>query len=253
MDGSLTDRVALITGSARGIGRAVSARFLAEGARVVLVDLAGSQVETTSGLLDAAGDSTLTLTADVTREEDIRHAVAAAKERFGRIDILVNNAGIAPMRSFLETDMELYDRVMAVNARGSFMMARECARDMATRRWGSIVQLASTCAFQSGASQELSAYNMSKAAVRQMVPSLASELAEYDIRVNAVAPGTIDTEMTRSCMPDEASVAAATQKIPLGKLGQPKDIAAACAFLCSEEARYITGHTLVVDGGWLVR
>jgi NAD(P)-dependent dehydrogenase (short-subunit alcohol dehydrogenase family) len=157
------------------------------------------------------------------------------------------------MRSFLETDMELFDRVMAVNARGSFMMARECARDMATRRKGSIVQLASTCAFQSGASQELSAYNMSKAAVRQMVPSLASELAEYNIRVNAVAPGTIDTEMTRSCMPDEASVAAAMQKIPLGKFGQPEDIAAACVFLCSEEARYITGQTLVVDGGWLVR
>jgi 3-oxoacyl-[acyl-carrier protein] reductase len=253
MDGSLADRVALITGSARGIGRSVSARFLAEGARVVLVDLAESQVETTASELDSTGRSVLALTADVTRLEDVERAVTAAKQRFGRIDILVNNAGIAPMRSFLETDMELFDRVMAVNARGSFMMARECARDMATRRWGSIVQLASTCAFQSGASQELSAYNMSKAAVRQMVPSLASELAEYDIRVNAVAPGTIDTEMTRSCMPDEASVAAATQKIPLGKLGQPKDIAAACAFLCSEEARYITGHTLVVDGGWLVR
>ncbi len=185
--------------------------------------------------------------------EDVERAVAAARQRFGRIDSLVNNAGIAPMRPFLETDMELFDRVMAVNARGSFMMARECARDMATRRRGSIVQLASTCAFQSGASQELSAYNMSKAAVRQMVPSLASELAEYNIRVNAVAPGTIDTEMTRSCFPDDASVAAAMQKIPLGKFGQPEDIAAACVFLCSEEARYITGHTLVVNGGWLVR
>ncbi len=220
---------------------------------MVLVDLAESLVETTASELDSTGRSSLAVTADVTRWEDVERAVAAAKQRFGRIDSLVNNAGIAPMRSFLETDMELFDRVMAVNARGSFMMARECARDMATRRRGSIVQLALTCAFQSGASQELSAYNMSKAAVRQMVPSLASELAEYNIRVNAVAPGTIDTEMTRSCFPDDASVAAAMQKIPLGKFGQPEDIAAACVFLCSEEARYITGHTLVVDGGWLVR
>ncbi len=115
------------------------------------------------------------------------------------------------------------------------------------------MQIACTCAFSSGASKNLCAYNMSKAAVRQMTASLASELAPLQIRVNAVAPGNIDTKMTRACLPDEAAISAAIAEITLGRFGSPSDIGGACAFLCSEDARYITGATLLVDGGWLVR
>ena len=122
-------------------------------------------------------------------------------------DILVNNAGVAPTSPFLETGAALFDHVMAVNVRGSFLMARAAARTMAARRCGCIIQIASTCAFTAGASRNLAAYNMSKAAVRQMVASLATELAEYGIRVNAIAPGSIDTEMTRSHLRDEESMA----------------------------------------------
>jgi NAD(P)-dependent dehydrogenase (short-subunit alcohol dehydrogenase family) len=241
-------RAALVTGAARGIGRAIADALAAEGARLALFDLHGSCVTTAASELQERGVDALAIEGDVSEPVDARRAVQDAVSRFGRLDLLVNNAGIAPMRSFLETDIELYDRVMAVNARGSFLMALEGARAMASAGGGCIVQIASTCAFTAGASRNLCAYNMSKAAVRQMVASLASELADHGIRVNAVAPGTIDTDMTRACLDDDTS-AAVMRRIPLKSFGQPADIAEACLFLGSDDARYITGQTIVVDGG----
>lgn len=238
----------LVTGGSRGIGFAIAQRFLADGARVSLVDLPGSEVQEVAARL---GHGAVGLIGDVTSAADIERAVADTVGAFGGLDVLVNNAGIAPVQPFIDSNAELFDRVMAVNARGSFLMTLACAPLMA-ETGGSIVQIASTCAFTAGASRNMSIYNMSKAAVRQMVASLASELAPR-VRINAVAPGSIDTDMTRACLPDEASVAATVRKVPLAMLGQPSDIAAACAFLCSDDARYITGQTLVVDGGWLVR
>jgi 3-oxoacyl-[acyl-carrier protein] reductase len=245
-------RSALVTGAGRGIGRAIVDGLAGEGAQVVLFDLPDSCVITAAEEFQARGVGALGIEGDVSVPDDVTRAVAAAMARFGRLDLLVNNAGIAPLRPFLETDVELYDRVMAVNSRGSFLMALEAARAMMQNGGGCIVQIASTCAFTAGASRNLAAYNMSKAAVRQMVASLASELADHGIRVNAVAPGTIDTDMTRACLDEDAS-SAMMRRIPLKSFGQPADIAAACLFLCSDEARYITGQTLVVDGGWLVR
>jgi NAD(P)-dependent dehydrogenase (short-subunit alcohol dehydrogenase family) len=245
-------RKALVTGAARGIGRAIAEALADEGACLALFDLTGSCVTTAAAELQARGVTAVAIEGDVASAADAARAVETAAAELGGIDLLVNNAGIAPMRAFLETDVELYDRVMAVNARGSFLMTLETARVMAAATGGSIVQIASTCAFTAGASRNLSAYNMSKAAVRQMVASLASELAEHGIRINAVAPGTIDTEMTRACL-DADGTAAMIRRIPLKSFGQPNDIAEACLFLGSESARYITGQTLVVDGGWLVR
>jgi NAD(P)-dependent dehydrogenase (short-subunit alcohol dehydrogenase family) len=252
MSAGIEGRTALITGGARGIGLAIAERLVADGARVALVDLPQSNVEEVAARLRNGSRTAVGFFGDVTSAADIEQAVDAAIREFGGIDILVNNAGIAPMQPFLETGADLFDRVMSVNVRGSFLMALACARVMAEAGGGCIVQIASTCAFTSGASRNLSVYNMSKAAVRQMVASLAAELAPR-IRINAVAPGNIDTDMTRACMPEEAALAATIRKVPLGTLGQPTDVAAACAFLCSDDARYITGQTLVVDGGWLVR
>jgi NAD(P)-dependent dehydrogenase (short-subunit alcohol dehydrogenase family) len=248
----LQGKAALVTGGARGIGRAIAERLVAEGARVAIVDLQSSDAAAVADRLDEGCRRAMAVAADVTEPDDVARAVSAVVARFGRLDILVNNAGIAPMRPFLESTAELFDRIMAVNVRGSFLTALACAREMTARDGGTIIQIASTCAFPSGASRNLSIYNMSKAAVRQMVASLATELAPR-VRVNAIAPGTIDTEMTRACMPDDAAMAATVRQIPLGALGRPTDIAAACAFLCSDDASYVTGQTLVVDGGWLVR
>ena len=163
--------------------------------------------------------------------------------------MVVDSHRIATVAPFLELDMSTYDRIMAVNVRGSFLVALECAREMTSQGRGAIVQIASTCAFSAGASQNLSAYNMSKAAVRQMVPSLAAELAPHGVRVNAVAPGTIDTPMSRAGMPDEESVARTLRKIPLRKLGEPEDIAATAHFLLTDESSWITGQVIGVDGG----
>ena len=253
MSERLRDRIAIVTGAAVGSGRAIAQRFLAEGARVVLLDLPGSPVTATAEELDARGESTLPLRGDVTCVEDVQETIRAAVARFGSIDILVNNAGICPMGPFLETELATHDQVMAVNVRGSFMMARACAREMVRRQTGCIVQLSSTFAFASGAVRDFCVYNMSKAAVRQMVHGLAAELAPYQIRVNAVAPGSIDTQMFRACLPSEEALAAQARRIPLRRLGRPEDVAGACVFLCSDDAAYITGHTLVVDGGWLLR
>ncbi len=252
MRSRFTGQTALVTGGGRGIGRAIVDGLAAEGAQLALFDLPGSCVTTAAKEFEARDVAALGLEGDVSVAADVTRVVGEVVARFGRIDLLVNNAGIAPLRAFLETDAELYDRVMAVNARGSFLMALEVARVMVAQGGGSIVQIASTCAFTAGASRNLSAYNMSKAAVRQMVASLASELAEHGIRINAVAPGTIDTAMTRACL-DEETGSAMKRRIPLKTFGQPRDIAEACLFLCSDDARYITGQTLVVDGGWLVR
>ncbi|CAN5680311.1 3-oxoacyl-ACP reductase FabG [soil metagenome] len=252
MAGRFKNRTALVSGGARGIGLAIARQFVAEGARVATIDLPGVWAEPPVG---AAGrcPSILAIQGDVALERDVERAVSQTEAEFGRIDVFVSNAGVAPTRPFLEMDAELFDQVMAVNVRGSFLMTLAAARSMVAGGGGAIVQIASTCAFTAGASRNLCAYNMSKAAVRQMVASLASELAEHAIRINAVAPGSIDTDMTRSHLRDEESMASTIRRIPLKSLGQPDDIAAACIFLCSEEARYITGQTLVVDGGWLVR
>jgi NAD(P)-dependent dehydrogenase (short-subunit alcohol dehydrogenase family) len=253
VNASLRGKVAIVTGAAGDIGRAITKRFLSEGARVALLDLANTNIEETTRGSYANHADALGIECDVTRSDDIERAVAATLNHFGAIDVLINNAGVAPMQAFLETELPLYDRVMGVNVRGSFVMALACAHQMASQRSGCIVQIASTCAFSSGASKNLCAYNMSKAAVRQMVASLAAELAPLQIRVNAVAPGNIDTRMTRACLLDDAATAAAMAEIPLGHFGSPSDVSGACAFLCSVDAQYITGATLLVDGGWLVR
>lgn len=248
----LRDQVAVVTGAGGGIGRTVVQRFLHEGARVVLFDLDHAVVAAAARDLDPAGGRAVAVAGDATQAADVERAVGTAREAFGGVDILVNNAGICPMARFLDVDLATFERVMAVNVRGSFLFAQAGARAMIERKRGAIVQVSSVFAFPSGGVRDFCVYNMSKAAVRQMVHTTAVELARHGIRVNAVAPGSIDTSMLRACLPTPEAVDGAMRAIPLRRFGQPDDVAGACVFLCSDDASYITGHTLVVDGGWLL-
>jgi NAD(P)-dependent dehydrogenase (short-subunit alcohol dehydrogenase family) len=191
------------------------------------------------------------VTADVSQVEDVTRMFEEAVRAFGTVDILVNNAGIGVAKPILDYTEADWDRQMGVNVKGVFFCSQAAARLMIPRRRGKIVNFASTSAFVSSSQPEV-AYDTSKGAVRQMTISMAAELAPHGINVNAVAPGTTATEMTRSSLATEEGLAWQLARIPLGRVGQPDDIAAVVAFLCSPEASYITGHTLVADGGWLL-
>ncbi len=251
MGGHFDGKVAIVTGAGRGMGRAVASRFGREGARVVVAEVNSEHGEEVAGEIRSAGGDATAVQLDVSKPADVRRLFAAAVKRYGAVDIVVNNAGIAVARPLVDYTEEDWDRQMGVNVKGVFFCCQEAARVMIPRRQGKIVNFASTSAFVSSSKPEV-AYDTSKGAVRQMTVSVAAELAPHSINVNAVAPGTTATEMTRSTLATEEGLAWQLARIPMGRVGQPDDIASVVLFLCSPEASYITGHTLVADGGWLL-
>ncbi len=243
-------RTAIVTGSARGIGRAIAERLLSDGLRVVVSNLDAAAARSTAEELAGIGP-TIALPCDVTRKAEVLALVAAAERAFGGVDVLVNNAGIATPAPFLDIDEELFDRVVAVNLKGVFLCAQAAARVMAKRvvnggLAGCIVNIASVQARIAG--PEFVPYAASKAGVAQMTTAMAMALAPHGIRVNAVAPGSIATEMLRAVLTPEARDAVLA-RTPLGRIGEASEIAAAVAFLASDQASYVTGQTLYVDGG----
>jgi NAD(P)-dependent dehydrogenase (short-subunit alcohol dehydrogenase family) len=251
MSGRFDGETAVVTGGGRGMGRAVSMRLAAEGARVVVAELNAEHGEEVAADIRKAGGSAVAVAVDVSRTADVTRLFAEAVKAFETVDILVNNAGIAVARALVDYTEADWDRQMDVNVKGVFFCAQAAARLMIPRRRGRIVNFASTSAFVSSSKPEV-AYDTSKGAVRQMTVSLAAELAPHGINVNAVAPGTTATEMTKSSLATDEGMAWQLARIPMGRVGQPDDIASAVLFLCSREASYVTGHTLVVDGGWLL-
>ena len=243
--------VAVVTGAGRGMGRAVALRLGGEGASVVVAELKPEHGVEVAEEIRTAGGTATAVTADVSRVDDVKRLFDEAVKAFGTVDILVNNAGIAVERSILEYTEADWDRQMGVNVKGVFFCSQAAARLMIPRRRGKIVNFASTSAFVASSHPEI-AYDTSKGAVRQMTVAMAAELAPHGINVNAVAPGTTKTEMTRDTLSTEEGLAWQLARIPLGRVWQPDDIAAVVLFLCSPEASYITGHTLVADGGWLL-
>jgi len=251
LGGRFDGKVAIVTGAGRGMGRAVASRFGREGARVVVAEVNSEHGEEVAGEIRSAGGDATAVQLDVSKPADVRRLFAAAVKRYGAVDIVVNNAGIAVARPLVDYTEEDWDRQMGVNVKGVFFCCQEAARVMIPRRQGKIVNFASTSAFVSSSKPEV-AYDTSKGAVRQMTVSVAAELAPHSINVNAVAPGTTATEMTRSTLATEEGLAWQLARIPMGRVGRPDDIASVVLFLCSPEASYITGHTLVADGGWLL-
>src|SRR5438552_1669513 len=244
-------RVAIVTGAGRGMGRAVARRLAREGACVVVAEVNPDHGSEVAAEIRDSGGSATGVIGDVSVLADVERMFNAALEAYGTVDILVNNAGIAVARPMIEYTEAEWDRQMGVNVKGVFFCSQAAARLMIPRRQGKIVNFASTSAFVSSSKPEV-AYDTSKGAVRQMTVSMAAELAPHGINVNAVAPGTTATEMTKGALATDEGMAWQLARIPMGRIGQPDDTASVVLFLCSPEASYITGHTLVADGGWLL-
>lgn len=245
----LEDKTAIITGAGRGIGKAIAAKFLQEGARVVVCDIVSDRMEETAQELRQYGDVHCMI-GDVTDPDFCDALVEGAREQFGQLDILVNNAGIAVFEPFLEHSVESWDRTLDVNLKAVFLLGQRAARAMVDQgTGGAIVNMASSNAHMG--EKELAAYNVSKAGVLLLTKTMAVELAPYDIRVNCVSPGFILTELVREAGADEAFIQKYTKKIPLGRYGKPEEVANLFAFLASDEASFITGEAVIIDGGQL--
>jgi NAD(P)-dependent dehydrogenase (short-subunit alcohol dehydrogenase family) len=239
-------KVALVTGAARGIGLAAARRFLAEGWRVVLLDIEGELLAQTYKTL-AAPDTTLAIHCDVSDADAVVGAFKQAVQHFGRLDALVNNAGIAIFKPLLETTQADWDRVLAVNLTGPFLCTQAAAPLMRENGGGAIVNITSISALR--ASTLRTAYGTSKAGLAHLTKQFAVELATLGIRVNAVAPGPVDTAMAKA-VHTPAIRADYHDTIPLNRYGLEEELAEAIFFLCSERASYITGQMLCVDGGF---
>ena len=243
---NLADRVAIVTGSGRGIGRAIALRLAEAGASVVVNDIGdAAPVEAVVKEIKAMGGQALPVLADVSSAAEVDRLVAETTSAYGRIDILVNNAGIARDQLLLRMTEEEWDRVLAVDLKSVFLGTRAVLKYMVKERRGRIISIASVVGIVGNAGQ--ANYAAAKAGIIGFTRTVAKEVASRGITVNAIAPGFIDTEMTKRLK--EEWKEELKKRIPLGRLGSPRDVAEAVAFLAGEEAGYITGQVLVVDGG----
>jgi len=250
----LRGKVALITGAGSGIGAATAGLFAQEGAAVALADLGRDSLEPVAAQVKSVGGEALVMAGDVTRRADTERLVDETLKRFGRVDVLVNSAGVAPRNAPPEWDWErVWDFVMAVNMKGTFLMCKAVVDQMVKQGGGSIVNLSSIYGLV-GRPREigtgLDPYLHSKGGVAQLTRDMAVHFAKEGVRVNALCPGFVYTSLTKRLTDDPESLKFLVDKHPMGRLGQPAEIAAAALFLASDDASFITGACLPVDGGY---
>ena len=243
----LNGKVALISGGARGIGAAEARLFAKEGASVVIGDILEQEGRQLEEEINESGGRALFTRLDATLEQDWRRAVGLTAERFGKLDILVNNAGVIRRNSIEDTSAEEWDRIMEVNAKGVFLGIKAAIPQMRKAGGGSIVNLSSTAGLVGNTF--LSAYSASKAAVRILTKCAALQCAKDGIRCNSVHPGPINAPMMESVMADAAEYRRRSDEIPMGRFGEPEEVAYAVLFLASDESSFVTGSELVIDGG----
>jgi NAD(P)-dependent dehydrogenase (short-subunit alcohol dehydrogenase family) len=243
-----SSRVAVVTGAAMGIGEAIATRLAEDGHTVVLADLHLGAAEEAARRIASWGWRAEAIGVDVGKPESIEEAFRTIGERHGRCDILVNNAGVAKTYSFMDFPLENWLLTMNVNVTGAMLCAQHAARSMVRSEWGRIVNIASVSGLR--ASLGRTAYGTSKAAVMGLTRQMAVELASYGITANAVAPGPVDTPMTKT-LHSEESRRQYGRAVPAGRYGRPEEIASAVAYLVSDDAAYINGHVLPVDGGYV--
>lgn len=250
---TLENKVAIVTGGAGGIGLAIASRFLRDGAKVVIADIDDERGEAAEAELKEIGEAAY-VHCDVAEKLDVRNLVASTLNIHGDIDILVNNAGVVAGADFLDLEEADFDRVISVNLKGAFLCSQAVARHLVDRveaggAAGTIINLSSINAVVAIADQV--PYSISKGGLNQLTRVTALALAPYGIRVNAIGPGSIQTDMLAAVNEDEAAKARILSRTPLGRIGDPREIASIAAFLASDEASYITGQTIYADGGRL--
>ncbi len=244
----LKDKVALITGAAQGIGRDIALKFAAEGADIAVGDINLEKATKTAQEIETLGRKALVLELDVTDYAKLTESVNKILDKFKKVDILVNNAGITKDNLLLRMSDAEWDAVLNVNLKGTFNCTKAVSRLMIKQRYGKIINIASIIGIIGNPGQ--ANYSASKAGIIALTKTAAKELASRNINVNAVAPGFIQTEMT-SKLPEELKQKM-QEAIPLGRFGSPVDVASVCVFLASEDASYITGQTIIVDGGMVM-
>jgi len=245
--GRLQNRVALITGGARGIGKATAFKMVREGASVALLDILSDEAARVAQDLEALGGKALGLKADVSRKDEVDRAVERALQRFGRVDILVNNAGVVrpgPLEKVREEDWEA---ALGVNLKGTFFCTQAVVPTMKKNRYGKIVNMGSRASL---GKEERTVYGATKAGLIGVTRTWALELAQYNINVNYIGPGPIATELFKAANPEDSpKTKAIINSVPLKRVGQPEDVANLVAFLASDEASFITGQTIFICGG----
>ena len=249
MTRSLSGRVAVITGAGSGMGRSMALRLAEDNARIAVWDINGEGAEETARMVRDAGGTAIAIVADCSDKAAIKAAADQTRRELGKITILINNAGIAPFDDFLTIDQELFEKVMRINLTGPFLVTQECVPDMIEAKWGRIVNITSSST-QSGSALQTH-YTSSKGGLLALTKCLAVALGEHGITANMIPPGSIDTPMLRGAeiMQRPGAIEAYGAALPVKRIGTGEDIAAAAAFLVSEEAGYMTGQTISVNGG----
>ena len=243
----LENKVAFISGAARGMGEVMAKLFVQEGANVVIGDVLEDEGKKVEAEINETGGQCLFVRLDVTDEAQWQQAIAATVARFGKLEILINNAGIYRTRRVEDTSSEEWDQVLAINGKGVFLGTKAAIPEMRKAGGGSIINLSSVAGLVGSA--DSAAYNASKGAVRLLTKSTAIQYAKEGIRANSIHPGTIETPMTAELLAGEAHRQDRMNRTPLGRLGRPEDVAYGALYLASDEASFVTGSELVIDGG----
>lgn len=248
----LLDKVALITGGSLGIGQAIACRFAEEGAKVAIAGRGRAALEETAEMIRSKGGDVLVIETDVQYKDQVHAMVDRVLQEWSKIDILVNNAGICKPAPFLDISEEEWDRHMNINLKGTFLTAQRVAQELVNRKQsGSIINVSSVNGIAAEADQ--AHYNTTKGGMNLLTMSMAVELAQLGIRVNALCPGFIDTRLTRPLINNDSAIAEYIKTIPMNRVGTPEEVADTALFLASDDSRYMTGHCLVVDGGQVVK
>lgn len=249
----LTGKYALVTGGSRGIGKGIAISLAKQGAVVALNYVSNNdKCEEVVAEIKQMGREAMALQADVSKKDQVAAMFNTIREKWGKLDILVNNAGIIDYADFESITEEAWDKILSVNLKGQFLCSQEAVKLMKQNNWGRIINIASISSGGVGIGfKSISHYTASKGGVVALTENMAIELAKYGINVNAIAPGAIESDMSAALRQDENLLKETLKNVPKGRIGKPEDIGAAAAFLASNEADYITGTVIYVDGGWL--